>query len=236
VSLTTETNVATISAGIRNSLGALISDREEVKAFIKFLSGFGKVVVFGGFVRDAIHNALHADKQTFRDLDLVVLGTFGNGKNGPRNNFGGYRKLFADGLKIDYWSLASTYAFSHALVKPSLETLALTTVFTINGCVFDPATCTLHENGAISAISGRRISFNNRGYLDLFRAYQAFRAVDFAERLRYRLDEEVSVFVRDTLSATTLPEFIRSVQSHRPNISERRLAEIHQCRGVTSPS
>jgi predicted nucleotidyltransferase len=238
VSLTTEANVSTISAGVRSALGALISDREEVKAFIKFLAGFGKVVVFGGFVRDAIHNTLHADKQSFRDLDLVVVGTFGNGKDGPRNNFGGYRKLFADGLKIDYWTLDSTYAFSHALVlvKPSLETLALTTVFAINACVFDPATSTLHENGAISAISERRISFNYKGYLDLFRAYQAFRAVDFAERLRYRLDEEVSAFVRDTLSATTLPEFIRSVQSHRPNISERRLAEIHQCRGVTSPS
>ena len=79
--LTAEANVVTISASVRNALGALINDRDEVKAFVKFLSGFGKVVVFGGFVRDAIHNALHADKQTFRDLDLVVVGTFGNGKN-----------------------------------------------------------------------------------------------------------------------------------------------------------
>jgi len=231
-----EMNASTISASVRNALGALLSQRDEVKTFIKFLSGFGKVVVFGGFVRDAIHNALHSDKQAFRDLDLVVVGTFGNGNDGPKNNFGGYRKLFADGLKIDYWTLDSTYAFSHALLRPSLEGLAQTTVFTINACLFDPATSTLHEHGAIAAISARRISFNYKGYLGLFRVYQAFRAVDFAQRLKYQLDAEVSSFVRDALSTTTLPDFIRSVQAHRPGISEQRLAEIYECHAVVRQS
>lgn len=217
-----------LSSHIRTSLGDLLVNREDVKGFIGFLSGFGRVVVFGGFVRDAIHNYLHNDKQKYRDLDLVVLGHFQSHRGGPQNNFGGYRKLFADGLKIDYWTLDSTYAFNKGLFKASLPNLPRTTVFTINACVFEPKESALYECGAVQAIAERRICFNCKDYLNVFPEYQAFRAIDFSRRLRYALDEPVLDFVRNTLAEVPFSVFSQAVRRHRPEISGAELERIHQ--------
>lgn len=233
MAILTEIDRSILRSHVRASLGELLVNREDVKGFIGFLSGFGKVVVFGGFVRDAIHNYLHNDKQKYRDLDLVVLGHFHTHRGGPQNNFGGYRKLFADGLRIDYWTLDSTYAFNKGLFKPSLSNLPCTTVFTINACVFEPKESVLYECGAIDAIAERRICFNCKDYLNVFPEYQAFRAIDFSQRLRYLLDEPVLEFVRNTLAEIPFSAFSKAVRRHRPEMLVAELEKIYQ--RYTSP-
>ncbi len=220
-------SVARLEATIADTLSQLLAARDDLRAFVKFLAQFGHVVVFGGFVRDAIHNSRHADQQKYRDLDLVVLGSFAEKNKAARNNFGGYRRLFSDGLKIDYWSLNETYAFRKGLVAPALANLPRTTVYTINACVFDPTQHRLYEHRAISDISSRIIGFNCTGYLNVFPVFQAFRALDFADRLDYCLSPDVHSFVKDILATTTFEEFCTKVWEHRPEIDEARLRTLY---------
>ena len=221
-------NNKVVTAQVHSAIKKLLATREDVVGFTRFLAGFGKVIVFGGFVRDAIHNFVHADSREYRDLDLVLVGDFQRQGNSNRNHFGGYRRFFSDGLKIDYWTLNSTYAFSRGLIKPSLKNLTLTTVFTINACAFDLDAVILYENDAIQSIAHRRISFNCTGYLNTFPEYQAFRAIDFSQRLCYELDEGVREFVVSTLSRSPLSTFVRAVRAHRPDLSESELTELYE--------
>ncbi|MFZ0739710.1 MAG: hypothetical protein WAM96_21625 [Candidatus Acidiferrales bacterium] len=235
MSLVTNDDRTKICSYVANSLRELLQHHDDLQTFVKFLNQFDKVVVFGGFVRGAVHNYLHSDAQEFRDIDLVVVGRLQGPNQHAGNHFGGYRKAFTDGLRVDYWTLESTFAFTKGLFKPSLENLSLTTVFTINACLFDPTARQLFESNAIEAIAARTISFNCKGYLDLYPEFQAFRAVDFAERLGYSLDPEVTEFVRNTLAGCSLQDFIDAVSEHRPDEPLSRLKnmfetyrEVHQ--------
>ena len=70
------------------------------KSFCKALMAAAPVVIFGGFVRDGIHNVLHAEKHISRDIDLVVCGKLGESQaTTEKNNFGGRRAPIEWGLQ-----------------------------------------------------------------------------------------------------------------------------------------
>src|ERR1700677_2492866 len=197
---------------------------------VEELSASGPVVIFGGFVRDRIHNLAHCAKRTSRDIDLVVCGTLRDTQPQGvlRNNFSGYRRRLADNLTADYWELDKTYAFRQGIFKANVENLPLTTVYTLNACVFDLVNLRLTEHRAIASIAKRTISFNCKEYLNKFPNYQAFRAMDFAERLEYTLDDEVQFFVREQIRDSTLEGFVDAVQSHRKEITKKGISEMSE--------
>jgi hypothetical protein len=122
---------------IKRRLDEVACRNPEFSDFLRFLSRHGRVVVFGGFVRDCIHNYIHGQTIRPRDLDVVVDGAVLPTKEDGTNNFGGHRRWLGHELKIDFWELNRTYAFSTGLFTPSLANLPLTTVYTVNACFFD---------------------------------------------------------------------------------------------------
>ncbi|MGA1997726.1 MAG: hypothetical protein ABSH45_18310 [Bryobacteraceae bacterium] len=62
------------------------------------------------------------------------------------------------------------------------------------------------------------MAFNCKSYLNTFPEYQAFRAIDLAERLGYELDDEVKEFISQTLRAAGAGRFEQQVREHRPDI------------------
>ena len=196
---------------------------------VRELSLNGRIVIFGGFVRDRIHSLVHRAERRSRDIDLVVCGTLDQGApEALRTNFGGHRRSAGDNLTVDYWELEKTYAFRFNKVPfPAIiENLPRTTVFTLNACLFEIDAGRLIEHQAIADIAARRIAFNCRDYLDVFPVYQAFRAIDLAQRLDYTLDSEVSLFVRAQIDRSTLQEFLHAVQIHRREATEEQIARM----------
>jgi hypothetical protein len=179
----------------------------------------GKVLVFGGFVRDSIHSFVHSQHPDPRDLDLVVDGIADIRSNAVQNHFGGRRWETDGGLRVDCWDLASTYAFCHDLISPAtVENLPRTTVYRLNGCCLDLGSGMLYGEEAIADIFARRVAFNCKDYLYEFPQYQAFRAIDLAERLCYELDDEVKEFISQTLRTAGAQLFEHQVREHRPDL------------------
>jgi hypothetical protein len=191
---------------------------------VESLLALGPVAIFGGFVRDQIHNALHNDSRPSRDIDLVLCGALKETPNEELgNNFGGHRRRVSESLTVDYWELDRTYAFRRHLFEPRIENLPLTTVYSVNGCFLDIAARRFVEHNAIGDIAGRRIAFNCRDYLDVFPRYQAFRAMDLARRLNYKLDDEVRGFVQSQIERSTFEEFYQDVRSHRRELTRQEM-------------
>lgn len=191
------------------------------------LAGMGRTVLFGGFVRDCMHNLLHSDKVESRDIDIVVDGIIVlPEEDSQQNNFGGRRCTINAGLKADYWELRGTYAVRKGFFEPKLENLPHTTVYTPNACIFDLQSKELIENHAVEDIARRVVAFNCRSYLDLFPEYQAFRAIDLAVRLQYSLETEVEQFVRGLLNSIPWDSFVAAVQRHRPELTRGHLHEL----------
>src|SRR5262245_4438578 len=216
-----------LERSIDGALSNVLSSRPDLRAFIDFLATFGSVAAFGGFVRDSIHNYIHGHEQTYRDLDLVVDGAFASNKQASRNHSGGYRRFFSDGLKVDFWELAKTYAFRVNLFSPSLDNLPLTTVYSINACAFQLQTKQLYEHQAVESIRKKVIRFNCKQYLNLYPLYQAFRGIDFANRLGYSLDPDVELFIGSTLRKSTCTEFIDAVKQHRRDLTSEELERVY---------
>ena len=56
--------------------------------------------------------------------------------------------------------------------------------------------------------------------------YQAFRAIDLARRLGYRLDQKVQAFVRSRVQQSTAEEFVTAVQKHRPEMAKEEISRM----------
>lgn len=117
------------------------SKRSEVSGFIKSLSEFGEVLVFGGLLRDI---ALFGVKGFNSDIDLVVdcsvdklASFFFEGELVfSRNKFGGYR-VEVGGWTIDVWPIRETWAFKQNHVAYiGRESLLLTTITNWDAVVF----------------------------------------------------------------------------------------------------
>lgn len=76
----------------------------------------------------------------------------------------------------------------------------------------------LHGEEAIADVFARRVVFNCKHYLDTFPEYQAFRAIDLADRLCYELDDDVKEFISQTLRAAGPRHFEQQVREHRPDL------------------
>ena len=212
---------------ISHRLGKVISAYPELELLLRELSRFGQVILFGGFVRDAIHSYVHGVETQMRDIDIVVDGALTDGAD-ALNNFGGHRRQLAGSLKVDFWEMRRTYAFRHHLLEPLISNLPLSTVYTLNACFFDIQTSRLVEHQAVRDIRRRSVAFNCRGYLEVFPEYQAFRALDLADRLGYALHADVLDFVASRLRESTIGHFLAAVRRHRPEMTElevKRLCE-----------
>jgi hypothetical protein len=214
---------------VRVEFERIIASNPLFAGLIQNLSTQGRLVIFGGFVRDRIHNVVHRDKLHSRDIDLVLCGTL---KDSPdevsQTNFGGQRRQIDGELKVDYWELQKTYAFRRGLFEPKLENLPLTTVYTVNACFFDLSDGRLVEHGAVRDITNRVIAFNCAGYLDAFPEYQAFRAMDLAHRLEYQLDVDVRTFVRSRMDQSTPEEFLLAVHKHRKDVTSEDVGKMYR--------
>jgi hypothetical protein len=216
----------TLEQRIRQRLDEIIGMNLELSVFLDQLSQHGRVVVFGGFVRDCIHNYIHNQEIRSKDLDLVVDGTIVPSDGDSRNNFDGRRRSLRGGLKIDFWELRRTYAFLKGLFAPSLDNLPLTTVYTVNGCFFDLTDDRLVEKDAVSDVTKKVIAFNCTDYLATFPEYQAFRGIELAHRLGYELHQDVLDFVLSQLRGSPADLFVRAVQAHRPKLSKAAIEKL----------
>ena len=109
-----------------------------VDNLIKLLSSKGEVFVFGGWVRDRIHECIHNERLFRRYIDVVVNGQIDEQDfvKAENNKFWGGFKINKK-RKIDFWQLDKTLAFRKKIFKPSIENLLRSTVFTVNSVVFD---------------------------------------------------------------------------------------------------
>jgi hypothetical protein len=212
---------------VRLEFDRIVAASPQLAELVRSLSAQGPVVIFGGFVRDRIDEVVHRDKRHSRDIDLVVCGKLGDTPDEPlKNNFGGHRQQIGGGLTVDYWELERTYAFRLGLFETKLENLPLTTVFTLNACFFDLDHGRLVEHLAVRDITQKIIAFNCDGYLSAFPHYQAFRAMDLAQRLGYRLDTRVREFVRSRISELAPEQFFVAVRQHRPEITKEEVEKL----------
>lgn len=222
-----------VEAAVRAGFEKLIHANPDLGDLVSALSLDGSLAIFGGFVRDQIHNCIHQDSRLSRDIDLVLSGKFSHIPEGSsRNNFGGFRTILNEHLRVDYWELDTTHAFREKLFEPRIEFLPLTTVYTLNACVFEIGSSSLIAHRAIAAITARIVAFNCRDYLHKFPQFQAFRAMDFAVRLGYRLDEEVRAFVNDEIRKSSLNEFLSAVRAHRRQITQEEIRHLIEASAV----
>lgn len=107
--------------------------RSDVAQFIRRLSFYGEVLVFGGVLRDI---ALFGARNFNSDIDLVVdcsakeLSIFFSEEDSifSINKFGGYR-VEVGGWAVDVWPISETWAFKSGYVPyKGRESLLLTTV------------------------------------------------------------------------------------------------------------
>ena len=183
-------------------------------------------MVFGGFVRDAIHGAVHGIKVPVRDVDLVLDGDIPSAlRGGTRTRFAGYRVVLGQGLKVDYWALGDTLAFQRKVVETTLSNLPKSTVFTVNSCIFHLGSKRLEECNAVRDVRRGRIAFQCLAYLDFCPEYQAYRALSYAQRLRYALDEQVKEFA-DRVIQEAGDDFLSRVREHRPDVTAQELWDL----------
>lgn len=122
------------------------------------------------------------------------------------------------GLRVDCWDLSSTLAVRRALIAPpTLANLPRTTVYRLNGCYLSLEDGPFQGHEAIVDVFARRISFNCKSYLGTYPEYQAFSAIDLAERLGYELDDEVKEFISQSLRAGAA-RFEQQVREYRPDV------------------
>ena len=217
----------TIESEVAAKLRDLLAENADLKSEVRSVLALGEAVVFGGWVRDALHSILHGEVLLARDFDLVVEGSLLQTTDGETNHFGGRRLRLPDGLSIDCWELSRTLAFTRGLLAPSFPNLLRSTVYRLNGCFIDLREFRLHSEGAVEDIRSRRISFNcTEYYREVYPEYQAFRAIDLRDRLGYTLDDEVARFVAATLKKAGPQRFACEVREHRRHEPAERLDRL----------
>ncbi len=206
-----------------------IEQNSPLRNLISGLQNSGKVVVFGGFLRDIAHNLLNKDSIRSRDIDLVVDGTLDVAlPHTRRTRFGGTKGVLPNGTIFSYWELENTYAFRRRLLTANLSNLAASADFTINAIVLDLDTWLIHDDGALSDIVRRTIRFQCPGYFDFSPEFYCFRAIDFAIRLGYRLDDRARKYVRSNLQSCGFEAFHIAGASHNPEYDKERLKFLYQ--------
>lgn len=115
--------------------------RGEVLETLARLTHFGRIVVFGGAIRDL---ALHGNREFPSDIDIVVesadeelLSACMSEMSAIRNRFGGYR-FATTKWKFDVWRLEDTWALREGHVSGrTAEALPATTFFDWDAIAYD---------------------------------------------------------------------------------------------------
>ena len=121
--------------------GSTTSHRREITHTLKGLSELGRVIVFGGAIRDM---ALRGTREPPSDIDVVLesagpedVESFMSTIGATRNRFGGFR-FSTSRWKFDVWRLEDTWALRNHLVHgASGEALLKTTFFDWDAVAYD---------------------------------------------------------------------------------------------------
>ena len=110
-----------LERSIRLEFEKITASNPSLDGLVRSLSTQGRVVIFGGFVRDRIHNVFHHDARRSPDIDLVLCGTLKDlPDEASKNNFGGRRRRVDGELKVDYWELERTMHLIVVCSSPNL--------------------------------------------------------------------------------------------------------------------
>ncbi|MEI9935824.1 MAG: hypothetical protein WDO69_01240 [Pseudomonadota bacterium] len=176
-----------------------------------------RAAIFGGWVRDGIRRASGSFAGAARDVDIVVDGPAVAslrrllGTEARENIFGGF-SLATETTHLDIWPLAKTYLIERQALPVQFEVLPQTTVFRINSVVFLPAQFDcgpmIYERGCLDALANRVISFQAEEIP--LPQLQAARAVMYAARFNFGIDEEVVEMVRATCADSAALATVRA--------------------------
>ncbi|WP_319408813.1 hypothetical protein [uncultured Desulfosarcina sp.] len=206
---------------IKESYIELINRYKHLSMLISVLNDKNNLYIFGGWLRDILHNYYHNDNVSWQDIDIVVDGQITE-KNLPaftRSNFGGYRFNFARDRKADFWELKETFAFKQNILSASSENIIKTTVFAMNGLLFDIKKYKLTGLKSIEDIKKKLIKFNCKDYLYYFPELQVFRAFLYSEKLGYEIDGEIIEFAKEILQNRSEIEFFDLILKHKSWVS-----------------
>jgi hypothetical protein len=211
------------AARLQRSFNRLLAEHIAMRRIVDAIRvAGGRAVVFGGWPRDHIASRCLRRPIEPADVDLVVDGVAPDHLHkillgleiGPvrRNAFDGFVLETLAGLKMDLWSLETTYTFVKRQEQPSFEALPETTVFTIESVVFKPAqwwgTPSLIECGFYDALERREIDLQ-RGERP-FPTFQVGRALQYAQKLDFNLSPAVLEFANQTLASQGAASEVRS--------------------------
>ena len=214
---------------IRESYIELINKYKHLSNLLYLLNKTNKIYIFGGWLRDILHNYFHNDSVSWQDVDIVVDGQI-NEKCLPtftRSNFGGYRFNFAQNKKTDFWELKKTLAFKLNLLPISVENIIMTTVFNMNALLFDITTYRLMGDNAIEDIKNKYIRFNCKEYLDYYPELQVYRAYYYSEKLGYKIDNEIIRFAKKNLYAKNEVGFLNLILKHKSWVSLEEIEQLY---------
>lgn len=138
---------------IKDNLNKLQEDGD-IKQFLDTLSSRGKVLLFGGAIRDWLLG------NNPKDIDFVVdcpdaALKFLDKYKAEKNRFGGY-KLYLKGTKIDLWALETTWAFKNdKTLLPTLPTITRTAFLTLDAIAYSTDSGEIYENGFEKTLESR---------------------------------------------------------------------------------
>jgi hypothetical protein len=126
---------------VNRFLGSSAHARDEVLDTLRSLASFGRVIVFGGAIRDL---AIHGNREFPSDIDVVLDGvdrttiaSFMARRVATQNRFGGYR-FSTSNWKFDVWRFEDTWAMREGLVSgQTIDSLLRTTFFNWDAIAYD---------------------------------------------------------------------------------------------------
>lgn len=212
---------------LENEIKNLFIETPELADLASILSSYGSVYLIGGAIRDTMHSILY-NKIKIKDYDFVldadVLPYFSGAKVNP---FFGYEIDTLSSFKSSVWLLSRTHAFTKGIFSPHPNNLPLSTVYTINSCIFCLQTNKIIENNFFDAIKSRLIDFQCKLYLHDFPEFQALRAFLYQKKLGYSLSLEVEKFIKDTIKGQNSSSFSKKIERFA-KVDQREIENLYE--------
>ncbi len=191
-------------------------------------------VVFGGWVRDQYISFKNNINLNPRDIDIVVKVPKGRSLDAilttkyEKTMFGGF-VVKTDRFSLDIWPVKDTYLIKELALKPEIETLPSTTVFSINSVIFYPSQ--LHEksmileSGFIKAVDSNLIAF--RSSRIPFPTVQVARAIMYSAKCSFKIHDEVKVFIKsECKSPYKIQAILDGINKYSPQKYKEKSIEI----------
>lgn len=194
-----------------------------------------KAVVFGGWVRDRLHEIVNSVDHPSNDIDMVASGSSSIvdilGDHATPTVFGGAGRMEST-IYFDAWDLPNTFHIKRYSLSLTFETLPTTADYTINSIIFKPAQLfdrpEIFEIGAISAVEDKIVEFQSNTVI--LPKIQAARAVNLAAKLDFDLSATVKQFIREICGdKETLDEVLVGLEKYCStsiaSVAKKKLAE-----------